>query len=196
MELLLGSNNAHKADELAALLREIGARVLRPAELGIDEQPVEDGPDFETNAAIKARFFLERSGGRPVLADDSGLEVDCLDGRPGVRSARYAPSDAERIARLLEEVGERPEPERTARFVCVAALARPGGVLRLERGVCEGRIAPAPVGAGGFGYDPIFYLPERGRTLAQLPADEKNAISHRGRALRAMLPALREALTP
>jgi XTP/dITP diphosphohydrolase len=123
--ILVGTNNAHKVGEIAALLAPAGLRVTTPRELGIAEEPIEDGATFEENALIKARFSAGRSG-LPALADDSGLIVDALDGRPGVYSSRYAPTDAERIARLLDELKDVPEGRRTARFVCAAAFVVPG----------------------------------------------------------------------
>ncbi len=192
LPLLIGSNNAHKARELSAMLESSvpGAfAVYSPADRGITQEPEENGKTFEDNALIKARYYCEESG-LMCLADDSGLSVDALDGRPGVYSSRYAPSDPERIERLLAEMCRVKEPERTARFVCAAALVLPGGGEWVERGTCEGRIAFAPSGHNGFGYDPVFLLPERGMTMAELLAEEKNAISHRGRALQKIVEHL------
>lgn len=190
--LLIGSNNEGKARELAEMLESAAPGVFsvrRPADCGIEEEPEENGKTFEDNALIKARYYGRHSG-LLCLADDSGLCVDVLDGRPGVRSSRYAPTDPERIERLLAELRGIDREMRTARFVCAAALVLPGGGEWVERGTCEGRIAEEPAGQNGFGYDPVFYLPDRGRTMAQLPAEEKNAISHRGRALEKIIQHL------
>jgi XTP/dITP diphosphohydrolase len=182
------------------MLGGVAVRVVTPRELGVEEEAVEDGETFRANALLKARFFSSRTA-LPCLADDSGLEVDALGSRPGVYSSRYAPSDAERIARLLEEMREVPEDRRTARFVCAAALVVPPRDTVspatatesreiLEIGTCEGRIARAPRGRNGFGYDPVFLLPEIGRTMAEISPEEKNARSHRSRAIQAMRPHL------
>ncbi len=206
LQLLVGTNNAHKAGEIAALLSDSHRpiRVLTPRDLGITEEPEEDGDTFEANALIKARYYAEQSG-LPCLADDSGLVVDALDGRPGVYSSRYAPSDPERIARLLRELEGVPEARRTARFVCAAALVLPpdpkeqGTQPSTPRetvcvGTCEGRIALEARGKNGFGYDPVFFLSDVNKTMAELSPAEKNARSHRGRALEAIHPCLLEIL--
>ena len=172
------------------------------ADLGLTGEPVEDGLTFETNAKIKARFAA-RATGLPALADDSGLEVDALGGLPGVRTRRYAgpdATDAENNAKLLHELSDTPASARGGRYVCVLALAlpdmaSPGGLRILtRRGTTRGRIGTEPRGTGGFGYDPLFE-PARerpgGRTFGQFPAAEKDAISHRGRAARRMVPVLR-----
>jgi XTP/dITP diphosphohydrolase len=156
---------------------------------------VEDGDTFEANAAIKARAGIAATG-LPTLADDSGIEVDALDGGPGVRTRRYAgedATDADNNAKLLAALDGLPPERRGARYVCVLALALPGEALRFERGSCRGRIATAPRGTGGFGYDPVFEPegePVGGRTFGQWTADEKNRVSHRARAARAMAPHL------
>jgi XTP/dITP diphosphohydrolase len=169
-------------------MREIFAslpvRLVTPHEIGLDLEVEETGATFEANAILKATAFAERSG-VTALADDSGLEIDALGGEPGVHSKRYAgpdASDADRIALVLEKLRGVPEGARTARFRCVMALAMPEDVVGTVDGTCEGQIAFAPRGTNGFGYDPIFLLPERGHTMAELPSAEKNAISHRGRA--------------
>jgi XTP/dITP diphosphohydrolase len=174
-------------------------------DLGIAGEPIEDGLTFETNARIKARFAA-RATGLPALADDSGLEVDALGGRPGVRTRRYAgpnATDAENNAKLLHELDGLPPERRRARYVCVLAFAMPpaaddpGGALRIatRRGTTRGRIATLPRGDAGFGYDPIFEpVGERagGRTFGEYSQVEKDAISHRGRAARRIVPVLRE----
>lgn len=186
--LLVATGNAGKAREVRALLRGVEVSTLADHPL---EMPEETGTTFEANAILKAEFARDALG-IPVLADDSGLEVDALDGRPGVRSARYAPgTDADRYRALLDEMSH--VDQRSARFVCAMALAVPGESTRTARGSCEGRIGRAPEGEGGFGYDPVFRLPDD-RAMATLSGEEKNAISHRGAALRALLPALRAVL--
>jgi XTP/dITP diphosphohydrolase len=185
--LVLATTNRGKLRELAGLLGP--GWELRSA-LDYPELPeVEETADsFAGNAALKAEAYA-RALGRWVLADDSGLCVDALGGRPGVQSARYGPTDAARIARLLGELEGVPEARRTARFRCVLCLAGPAGEAHFAEGTCEGWIGQAPRGAHGFGYDPIFEL-GGGRTLAELAEAEKAARSHRGAALRAMLPTL------
>ena len=202
--LLVATRSRHKLRELRQLL-EVGPDVelVSPDDLGIPDEPEETGETFETNARLKARFYARRSG-LPTLADDSGLEVDALRGGPGVRTRRYAGPDATDEAnnrKLLAELGTLAPERRGARYVCVLALALPadsgpnGGLEpRVRRGTCRGRIATAPRGDGGFGYDPIFEPesePPGGRTLGQWSADAKNAISHRSRAARRMAPVLR-----
>lgn len=198
MELLLASGNAKKLAEVRALLEPLGVRVVAPAEVGGLPDVVEDRPDFAGNARKKACAAAERTG-RWCLADDSGLEVDALGGAPGVRSARYAgePSDdARNNAKLLEELTGTPEADRGARFVCALALADPSGAVALEvEGTTRGRILDAPRGTRDFGYDPLFLFteeghPQTGRGFAELELDEKSAVSHRGRALRALLEDL------
>lgn len=188
MRLLFATGNRGKLGELRELLG--GAlEVVSPSELGLSLELEEDQPTFEANAQKKARAWAKASG-LWALADDSGLCVDALGGRPGVHSARYAPDDASRILRLLEELSGVPEEKRSARFRCALCLARPEGEAVVETGELEGRILPVPRGAGGFGYDPVFFVPAAGKTLAQLSRQEKSAISHRGEAFRKMKPRL------
>jgi XTP/dITP diphosphohydrolase len=200
--LLIATRSIHKLRELRELLALDETELVSLDDLGIEGDPVEDGETFETNAAIKARFGL-RASGLPTLADDSGIEVDALGGRPGVRTRRYAgedATDAENNTKLLSELSGLPPDRRGARYVCALALALPGGAgprggvpLITVRGTCRGRIAPGPRGTGGFGYDPIFEPasePPGGRTLGLWSAAEKNAISHRARAARRMIPHL------
>jgi len=202
--LLVATRSQHKLRELRELL-DLGddVELIGPDDLGIDGEPDETGETFETNARIKARFYAARSG-LPTLADDSGLEVDALDGGPGVRTRRYAgpdATDADNNAMLLRELTGLPAERRGARYVCVLALALPGeagprGGLRIiaRRGTCRGRIATGLRGDGGFGYDPLFepaQEPPGGRTLGQWSAAEKHAISHRARAAARMAPVLR-----
>ncbi len=188
--LVLATGNQHKASEMESWLRDRGhsVEVRSAAEFGGMEGCVEDADDFEGNAAIKARFLRGRVPDEFwVLADDSGLEVDALDGAPGVRSARFAGEGASDLANrelLLESMRKiRPDRKRGARFVCVLALARAGTDLAFFRGVCDGRILHRPTGEGGFGYDPVFAPEGCGRSFAEMDAAEKNRISHRGRAL-------------
>jgi XTP/dITP diphosphohydrolase len=154
----------------------------------------EDRDTFEGNASKKAHTFSQATGGW-ALADDSGLEVDALGGRPGVWSARYAPTEPERIEKLLAELKGVPDARRTARFRCVLCLAFPDGSERLTSGTCEGSIGYAPRGTHGFGYDPIFELPG-GKTMSELTRDEKAALSHRGHAFRAMKALLDQLVAP
>ena len=190
--LLLATNNRGKAAEYRALLADCGWELLTPAEAGLALSVEEAGRNYRENAKIKAGKFAGASG-LVALADDSGLEVDALGGRPGPLSARYGGAgrtDRERAATLLRELEGVADEQRTARFRCVIALAWPEGKVELFEATLEGRIAQAARGEGGFGYDPVFLLPERGCTLAELPPDEKNAVSHRGRAARKVRSAL------
>lgn len=184
--LVFATGNAGKVKELEALLGP-GWQVKTAKDFPHLPDVVEDADSFEGNAEKKARAFAEATG-LPALADDSGLVVDALDGRPGVHSARYAPTEGERIDRLLGELAGVPDVRRTARFVCVLALVSPTGV-RFTRGTCEGAIGHERRGAHGFGYDPVFVLPS-GKTMAELTRDEKSAVSHRGHAFRAMREVL------
>jgi XTP/dITP diphosphohydrolase len=201
--LVVATRSEHKLRELRELLRLDRAELVSLDELGVGGEPIEDGATFEANAALKARWAARQTG-LPALADDSGLEVEALGGAPGVRTRRFAgdrASDAENNARLLAALDGRDPSARGARYVCVLALARPdqagprGGLpVTTRRGIARGRIATAARGTNGFGYDPIFeplVEPPGGRTLGQWSADEKNAISHRGRAARRMAPVLR-----
>lgn len=179
--------NRAKAGELAALLAGVPFRLVGLADVPGARLPEETGAAYRDNALLKARAAARLTGAL-ALADDSGLEVDALGGAPGVLSARWGGldlDDAGRCARLLEALRGVEEARRTARFRCVIALAEPGGREAAVEGVVEGRIAEAPRGLGGFGYDPIFYYPPLGRTFAELTAAEKAAVSHRGRAARA-----------
>ncbi|HUS83148.1 MAG TPA: RdgB/HAM1 family non-canonical purine NTP pyrophosphatase [Dehalococcoidia bacterium] len=194
--LLIATNNAGKLAEYGALLQGCGWELVAPADLGLDLSVEETGPDYATNARIKAEAFA-RASGLLTLADDSGLEVDALGGRPGPLSARYAgPSQTDEMGvdLLLEQMKDVPPERRQARFRCVIVLAGPGGAVRFAEGECPGVITNEPSGHHGFGYDPIFYLPELGRTMAELTADEKNAISHRSRAAQEACAILKELL--
>ena len=191
--LAVATGNPGKQRELAALLEGVATIVSLPT-LGLT-LPEETGATFEENASAKARFVASQTG-LLALADDSGLEVAALDGAPGVRTARYAgahATDEENRNLLLERMLGVPPAARTARFVCVLAIADANGGIATTTGYCAGSIAEMEAGAGGFGYDPIFRLAD-GRTMAQLPPEEKNAISHRGAALRSALPILLASL--
>ncbi|MES2210112.1 MAG: non-canonical purine NTP pyrophosphatase [Chloroflexota bacterium] len=202
--LVIATRSVHKLRELGELLRLERAELLSLDDLGVPGEPVEDGATFQANARIKARFAADATN-LPSVADDSGIEVDALDGGPGVWTRRYAgpqATDEDNNAKLLGALRGLPVAERGARYVCVLALALPDGrgprgglPMILRRGTCRGRIAIEPRGAGGFGYDPIFEPagePPGGRTLGEYSAEEKHAISHRARAARLMLPVLRE----
>ena len=184
MKVILASKNQHKLTELSAILSQLGFEIALESEYGLDIDVEETGTTFEENSFLKADAVMKASG-LPVLADDSGLMVDALDGAPGVYSARYGhkASDKERTAYLLENMTDVPEERRGAKFVCVITCLFPDGRKIVARGECPGVIARAPHGENGFGYDPVFYLPELGMTYAELPSEQKNAISHRARAL-------------
>ncbi|OGG47919.1 MAG: non-canonical purine NTP pyrophosphatase, RdgB/HAM1 family [Candidatus Handelsmanbacteria bacterium RIFCSPLOWO2_12_FULL_64_10] len=185
MTLVLATRNAHKVREIGQVLGGgLSLRSLADFE-GFPEVP-EEGETFEANAVRKATV-VARALGLPAMADDSGLEVDALDGAPGVRSARFSADGAtaeENNAKLLRMLKDAPEERRSARFRCVIAVAWPDGTVRTAEGACEGRIAEAPRGAGGFGYDPLFVPEGYGQTFAELGEEVKNRISHRARALR------------
>ena len=194
MRFILATGNAHKVREVREILQGLPFEVVPMGEAGFDGEIEEDGQTFEENALIKARAVHAVTGGF-VMADDSGLAVDALGGAPGIHSARYAGRDAtypEKIALLWDALRGMPEEARTARFVCAIAVVRPDGSSFTVRGTCEGRIASEMRGEGGFGYDPVFLLPELGKTTAELGASEKHAVSHRGRALRLMVDRLLE----
>ena len=185
-KLLLGTNNQAKVREYRSLLQGIPFKVTTLAEQGITTVVNEMGESLEENARLKAVALAEQSQ-LLTLADDSGLEVDALGGEPGRLSARYAgegASDEDRIGYLLLRLKDVPWPERSARFRCVIAIAVPGGVVEVCSGECRGFMTFEPGGEEGFGYDPIFYLPELDKTMAELPLEMKNQISHRGQAAR------------
>ena len=184
MKVILASKNPHKLTELSAILSQHGFEIALESEYGLDIDVDETGTTFEENSLLKAEAVMKASG-LPVLADDSGLMVDALDGAPGVYSARYGhkSSDGERTAFLLENMKDVPDDKRTAKFVCVITCLWPDGRKIVARGECPGVIPREVHGENGFGYDPVFYLPELGMTYAELPSEQKNAISHRARAL-------------
>ena len=192
--LLLASHNPGKARELAALLAGLPLRVCSLADYPAVSLPPETGAAYGENAALKARAAAQ-AGVCWALGDDSGLEVPALGGAPGLRSSRVAPSDPERIAWLLERMRDLPEDRRPARFVCALALADEGGeLLGAWEGTAEGLVLPEPRGSGGFGYDPVFLYPPAGLTFAEMTAEQKAAVSHRGAALRAFRSALPDLL--
>ena len=197
MKLLIATNNPGKLKEYRYLLRDLPLEITSLQEEGIDFEPEETGNTFEENAALKARAFAARSG-LPTLADDSGLEIDVLGGAPGVHSARYGGArrgeDARRYEIVLRQLEGVPSAKRTARFRCVVAVATPDGRAATADGKVEGVIALEPQGDQGFGYDPIFFIPEFDCTMAQLPPETKNRISHRARAVQAARPTLERLL--
>lgn len=196
--VVLATNNAHKVAEIATALDFPGWEFRTLRELGIESDPAEDADAFEGNARIKARAAHEASGGLAALADDSGLVVDALDGAPGVHSARYAGEpcdDAANNAKLLAALADVPDAERTARFASTLVFVDEDGSEIVAEGAVEGRIGHEGRGSEGFGYDPLF-LPDvfgGARTLAEVDRDEKNAVSHRGNALRQLRAKLEEA---
>ncbi len=197
--LLIATNNSGKLREFRDLFRDLWPdsplQLLSLSEANISFEPEESGQTFAENAVLKARTFAMHSR-LPTLADDSGLEIDALGGAPGVHSARYGGTgrnqDAQRIALVLQQLQAVPWPQRTARFRCVIAIAMPDGRVETASGSVEGYIYWCPQGQHGFGYDPIFYLPEFGCTMAQVEPAIKNRISHRARALEAALPLIRQ----
>lgn len=181
-KLVIATKNAGKAREMAAVLAGLPYEVVSLADYPDAPEVEETGSTFVENAIIKAQAYAEFTG-ELTLADDSGLEVDALGGAPGVYSSRFAATDPERNAKLLDMMKDVPDEQRAARFRCAIAIAEPGEDPRTCDGAVEGAIAHEPKGANGFGYDPIFYVPELGRHMAELSSSEKNAISHRGKAL-------------
>ena len=191
MRYILASNNKGKLREMKAILAETGAEVVSQSEAGAHFEAEETGETFEENALIKARAACAALG-EPAIADDSGLCVDALGGAPGVYSARYGGcrTDPDRIALLLKNLGD--EKNRSAKFVSCIACVFPNGDVLTARGECPGTITSVPRGDGGFGYDPVFELPGTGKTMSELTEEEKNAVSHRGRALKQFQEKLRE----
>ena len=185
-KIIFATGNEGKMREIREILKDVDAQILSLKEAGIHADIVEDGKTFEENAVIKAKAICEMTG-EIVLADDSGLEVDYLNKEPGVYSARYMGENTSyriKNASLIQRLEGVPDEKRTARFVCVIAAAFPDGTVKTVRGTMEGRIGYREEGENGFGYDPIFYLPEYGCSSAVLSMEEKNKISHRGKALR------------
>ena len=193
MKFILASHNKGKLAEMQKILGELGVEVVLQSDLGLDLEPEENGATFTENARIKARAVMEASG-LPAIADDSGLCVNWLSGAPGVYSARYGglDDDAARYRLLLQNL--RGATDRSAYFHTSIVCAFPNGDEMTADGDCQGTIAFAPMGEGGFGYDPVFFVPSLRKTFAQLTAEEKNAVSHRGNALRAFAANLKEYL--
>jgi XTP/dITP diphosphohydrolase len=196
-KLLIATNNPGKVREYEQLLSRLAVEITFPAQEGLVLDVEETGATFEENASIKALAYAQTSG-LLTMADDSGLEVDALDGAPGVRSARYAgpdSTDADRYRKLLAALAGVPPEKRSARFRCVVAVAVPGGATETADGTCEGQIGFEPRGEHGFGYDPVFIVTGfEGQTMAELDPEVKNRISHRARAVMAALPLLERAL--
>ena len=193
-ELVLATRNRHKGEELAALLDDLGIKIRTLDEFPDAPEVIEDGNTCEANAVKKARAIAEFTG-LPTVADDTGLEVDALGGRPGVYAARYAGENAtyeDNCRKLLRELTGVPRERRTARFLTVAAVALPSDGVRVAQGTLNGVIAEEASGTLGFGYDPVFLIPELGKTLAQLSAGQKNTISHRAKAFTQAKELLRE----
>lgn len=190
LTILLGTFNSHKLKEIRSILKATPIQIVGLGDAEYDgAEAIEDGDSFEANALIKAEFYA-RATGMITIADDSGLVIPALDGRPGLHSARYAPSPEERIARVLREMADVPEVRRDAKFVCAMALAIPDQEPVIVRGEVGGVITRQAAGEGGFGYDPIFYIPEFRQTMAQLSDAKKNEISHRARAADGLVPHL------
>jgi len=189
--LVVATGNPGKLKEMQLYLQDLGWELqLKPEELEIEET----GETFIANACLKASEIAKATG-EWSIADDSGLMVDALDGQPGIYSARYGKTDADRISRLLKELGS--EQNREAQFVCAIAIARPDGTIALQvEGICRGEILHTPRGTGGFGYDPIFYVPAQQQTFAEMTPDIKRSHSHRGRAFQALLPQMANIVNP
>lgn len=194
--ILFATGNQGKMEEVREILADLGVEVISMREAGVSAEIVEDGETFEENAVIKARTIMELTG-EVTLADDSGLEIDALGGEPGVYSARYMGEDTSYHIKnndLIRRLSQVPRQQRTARFVCSIAAAFPDGEIITTDGVIEGLIGYEEAGENGFGYDPIFVVPQLGCTTAQLSDEQKNEISHRGKALRKMKEELRKRM--
>ena len=197
MKIIFATGNAGKVREVKAILADLNMEVLSMKEAGVTSEAEENGTTFAENAVIKARDIAERVEDAIVMADDSGLVVDALNGEPGIYSARYLGEDTSyriKNANIIQRLEGVPVEERTARFACAIAAVLPGGEVLTTEGTIEGYIGYEERGEGGFGYDPIFMVPELDRSTAELTAEEKNAISHRGKALEAMKLKLQNAL--
>lgn len=195
--IVFATGNENKMKEIRMILDDLGMEIISMKEAGVNEEIVEDGMSFEENAEIKARTVSRVLTNDIVLADDSGLEIDYLDKAPGIYSARFAGEDTSYDIKnriFLDRLEGVPDEERTARFVCAVAAVFPDGTSYTVRETIEGRIAHEIAGENGFGYDPIFYVPEYGCTTAQMDPEQKNLLSHRGKAVRAMKRILEEKL--
>ncbi|MBM6803133.1 XTP/dITP diphosphatase [Mediterraneibacter glycyrrhizinilyticus] len=195
--IIFATGNENKMKEIRMILKDLGLEILSMKEAGADVEIIEDGMSFEENAEIKARSVARVLTNDIVLADDSGLEIDYLDKAPGIYSARFAGEDTSYDIKnriFLDRLEGVPDEERTARFVCAVAAVFPDGTVSVVRKTIEGRIAEEAAGDNGFGYDPIFYVPEYGCTTAEMKPEQKNELSHRGKALRAMREILKEKI--
>lgn len=195
--IIFATGNENKMKEIRMILKDLGLEILSMKEAGADVEIIEDGMSFEENAEIKARSVARVLTNDIVLADDSGLEIDYLDKAPGIYSARFAGEDTSYDIKnriFLDRLEGVPDEERTARFVCAVAAVFPDGTVSVVRKTIEGRIAEETAGDNGFGYDPIFYVPEYGCTTAEMKPEQKNELSHRGKALRAMREILKEKI--
>lgn len=202
MKIIFATGNQNKMKEIRMILQDLGMEILSMKEAGVAVDVEENGTTFEENAMIKAAAIAElpevKAMNAIVLADDSGLEIDYLNKEPGIRSARYAGTDTSYLIKnnlLLSRMKGVPDEERTARFVCAIAAVFPNGDKEVVRGTMEGRVAYEIAGANGFGYDPIFYLPEYGCTSAELDPEKKNELSHRGQGLRMMRKIMEEKIS-
>jgi XTP/dITP diphosphohydrolase len=196
IEVVIATRNSGKLREIQAILSPLGLKILSLRDFPEVPEIIEDGQTFEENAVKKAAA-VSRQTSRMAIADDSGLAVDALQGRPGVFSSRYAgekATDAERYQKLLKEMTGTPQGKRGAAFICAMAVASPKGKVEVVEGECRGEIAFAPKGSHGFGYDPVFYLPEWGKTMAELDPEVKNRISHRAQALEKLKQVLPKIL--
>ncbi len=196
MRVVLASKNAHKLKEISRITEKFDIELILQSELGVDLDVEENGTTFEENSLIKARAVMEATG-LPALADDSGIAVDALNGEPGIYSARYGFDDSlddwGRLELLLKNMESVPDGSRQGKFVCVITMVTPDGEIIQARGEVHGEILRHPAGEGGFGYDPIFYYPPFGKTLAEVTPDEKNEVSHRAQALKLFYQKLMEA---
>ena len=196
MKVVLASKNPHKLVEISKITEQFDMELVLQSELGVDIEVEETGTTFEENSYLKARAVMEATG-LPALADDSGIAVDALNGEPGIYSARYgfdeSLDDWGRLQLLLKNTENVPDGQRQAQFICVITLVTPDGKVIQARGEVHGELLRAPAGEGGFGYDPIFYYPPYGKSLAEVSAEEKNQVSHRANALRVFYGKLKEA---
>ena len=196
MKMVLASKNPHKLVEIQKIVERFDIQLVLESELGVDIDVEDTGTTFEENSLLKAKAVMEATG-LPALADDSGIAVDALNGAPGVYSARYGFDDSlddwGRLQLLLKNTENVPDGQRQAQFVCVITLMTPDGQVIQARGEVHGELLRTPAGTGGFGYDPIFYYPPLGKTLAEVAPEEKNQVSHRARALKVLYEKMKEA---
>ncbi len=195
MKVVLASKNPHKLEEISKITEQFGMELILQSQLGVDIEVEETGTTFEENSLIKAKAVMEATG-LPAIADDSGIAVDALNGEPGIYSARYGFDDTlddwGRLQLLLKNMENVPDGQRQGKFVCVITFITPDGEIIQARGEVHGEILREARGENGFGYDPIFYYPPFGKTLAQIPAEDKNRVSHRGQALKILNEKLKE----